>query len=73
MLEEVLKGEIKMSNNVLDDVMVLNEAAQYIGISEGSIRNAIRNNRLKDGIDYKRSGRIIIVLKSAVIREWGNK
>ena len=62
-----------MSNNVLDDVMVLNEAAQYIGISEGSIRNAIRNNRLKDGIDYKRSGRIIIVLKSAVIREWGNK
>ena len=60
-----------MSNNVLDDVMVLNEAAQYIGISEGSIRNAIRNNRLKDGIDYKRSGRIIIVLKSAVEREWG--
>lgn len=60
-----------MSDNVLDDVMVLNEAAQYIGISEGSIRNAIRNNRLKDGIDYKRSGRIIIVLKSAVEREWG--
>ena len=60
-----------MSNNVLDEVMVLNEAAQYIGISEGSIRNAIRNNRLKDGIDYKRSGRIIIVLKSSIEREWG--
>lgn len=60
-----------MSNNILDDVMVLNEAAQYIGISEGSIRNAIRNNRLKDGIDYKRSGRIIIVLKSSIEREWG--
>ena len=60
-------------NNILDEVMVLNEAAQYIGITEGSIRNAIRNNRLKDGIDYKRSGRIIIVLKSAVEREWGNK
>jgi hypothetical protein len=53
--------------------MTMQDAAQYIGISEGSIRNAIRNNRLKDGIDYKRSGRIIIVLKSAVIREWGNK
>ena len=62
-----------MSNNVLDEVMVLNEAAQYIGISEGSIRNAIRNGRLKDGIDYKRSGRIIIVLKSSIEREWGNK
>ena len=60
-------------NNILENVMTMQDAAQYIGISEGSIRNAIRNNRLKDGIDYKRSGRIIIVLKSAVEREWGNK
>jgi hypothetical protein len=58
-------------SNILDEVMTMQDAAQYIGITEGSIRNAIRNNRLKDGIDYKRSGRIIIVLKSAVIREWG--
>ena len=58
-------------SNILDEVMTMQESAQYIGISEGSIRNAIRNNRLKDGIDYKRSGRIIIVLKSAIIREWG--
>ena len=62
-----------MSDNVLDEVMTMQESAQYIGITEGAVRNAIRNNRLKDGIDYKRSGRIIIVLKSAVIREWGNK
>ena len=58
-------------SNILENVMTMQDAAQYIGISEGSIRNAIRNNRLKDGIDYKRSGRIIIVLKSAVEREWG--
>ena len=59
--------------NILENVMTMQDAAQYIGITEGSIRNAIRNNRLKEGIDYKRSGRIIIVLKSAVEREWGNK
>ena len=58
-------------SNILENVMTMQEAAQYIGITEGSIRNAIRNNRLKEGIDYKRSGRIIIVVKSAVIREWG--
>ena len=60
-------------NNILDEVMTMQESAQYIGITEGAVRNAIRNNRLKDGIDYKRSGRIIIVLKSAVEREWGKK
>ena len=60
-------------SNILEEVMTMQESAQYIGITEGAVRNAIRNNRLKEGIDYKRSGRIIIVLKSAVIREWGNK
>ena len=58
-------------SNILENVMTMQEAAQYIGITEGSIRNAIRNNRLKEGIDYKRSGRIIIVLKSSIEREWG--
>ena len=58
-------------NNILDEVMTMQESAQYIGITEGSIRSAIRNGRLKDGIDYKRSGRIIIVLKSSIEREWG--
>ena len=58
-------------NNILEEVMTMQESAQYIGITEGAVRNAIRNGRLKDGIDYKRSGRIIIVLKSAVEREWG--
>ena len=57
--------------NILENVMTMQDAAQYIGITEGSIRNAIRNNRLKEGIDYKRSGRIIIVLKSSIEREWG--
>ena len=58
-------------SNILDEVMTMQESAQYIGITDGAVRNAIRNNRLKEGIDYKRSGRIIIVLKSAIIREWG--
>ena len=58
-------------SNILDEVMTMQESAQYIGITEGAVRNAIPNNRLKEGIDYKPSGRIIIVLKSAVEREWG--
>ena len=60
-------------SNILDEVMTMQESAQYIGVTEGSIRAAIKSSRLKDGIDYKRSGRIIIVLKSSIEREWGNK
>ena len=58
-------------SNILDEVMTMQESAQYIGITEGAVRNAIRNNRLKEGIDYKRSGRIKIVIKSSIERERG--
>jgi hypothetical protein len=39
--------------------------------TEGCLRAAIKNNRLKEGRDYIKSGRIILVLKEAAIREWG--
>ena len=60
-----------MSNNPLTEVLVLSEAAALVNRTEGCLRAAIKNNRLNDGRDYIKSGRIIIVLKSAVEREWG--
>ena len=60
-----------MSNNPLTEVLVLSEAAALVGLTEAALRYYIRVGRFKEGVDYKRSGRIIIVLKSAVEREWG--
>ena len=56
--------------NPLEEVVCLSEAAALIGYSEGSLRNWIKINRIKVG-EYKKSGRITLVLKSAVIREAG--
>ena len=72
MLEEVLKGRDKMEKvNPLEEVLVLSEAAALVNRTEGCLRAAIKNNRLKEGRDYIKSGRIILVLKEAAIREWG--
>ena len=60
-----------MNNNPLTEVLVLSEAAALVNRTEGCLRAAIKNNRLKEGRDYIKSGRIILVLKEAAIREWG--
>ena len=60
-----------MSDNPLNEVYTMQEAANLMSITEGSIRAAIKSSRLIEGIDYKKSGRIVLVTKSAVEREWG--
>ena len=57
--------------NPLTEVMVLSEAAAFVGLSEGALRHYIKVGRLKEGQDYIKSGRITLVLKSAVMREAG--
>ena len=59
-----------MSYNPLEEVVCLSEAAALAGYTEGTLRNWIKINRLKAG-EYKKSGRITLVLKSAVMREVG--
>ena len=56
--------------NPLEEVVCLSEAAVLVGYTEGTLRNWIKINRIKVG-EYKKSGRITLVLKSAVFREVG--
>jgi hypothetical protein len=42
-----------------------------VGLTEASLRYYIRVGRFKEGVDFKKSGRITLVLKSAAIREAG--
>ena len=57
--------------NPLEEVLVLSEAAALVGLTEAALRYYIRVGRFKEGVDYKKSGRITLVLKSAAIREAG--
>lgn len=50
----------------LDTVYTLSEAAELLGVTEGTIRYYIRNGILKEGIDYRKSGRITLVTKEAI-------
>ena len=56
---------------MINEIMVLKEAAEMLGIVEGTIRAGIKNGKLKEGVEYRKAGKIVLVLRSAVEREWG--
>ena len=48
--------------NVLEEVYTLTEAAAKLGLTEGSIRYYIRKGILINDIDYRKSGRVTLIL-----------
>lgn len=61
-----------MSNNPLNEVYTMQEIAQLYNLSEGTLRYNIRTGKFQEDKDFRRSGRIILILKSAMEREYGN-
>ena len=57
--------------NILNEVYTMKEAATLYNIVEGTVRAAIKVGRLKEGVDFRKSGKITLVTKSAMEREWG--
>lgn len=57
---------------MIKEILTVNEAAQLWGISEGTIRYAIKTDRLTPGVDYRKAGRITLITKEAMIRLFGS-
>ena len=54
--------------NVLEEVYTLTEAAAKLGLTEGSIRYYIRKGILINDIDYRKSGRVTLILKESLYK-----
>ncbi len=57
-------------SNILNEVYTLSEAAIEYGIVEGTLRAAIKNERIKPE-EWRKAGRITLVTRAAVERLWG--
>lgn len=55
----------------INEIMTVNEAAEKWGISEGTIRYAIKLERLREGVDYRKAGRITLITKKAMNKIYG--
>lgn len=57
-------------NNVLADVLTSNEAAELYGVTEGTLRSAMKSGKLKFGTDYRKAGRITLITKEAMKKKY---
>ncbi|WP_252217361.1 helix-turn-helix domain-containing protein [Clostridium sp. VAP41] len=58
--------------NPLDEVMTFAEASEKWGLGESTLRSTIRTDRLVEGVDYKKSGKVWLITKEAMERVYGN-
>lgn len=57
--------------NPLDEVMAFSEASEIWGLGESTLRSAVKTDRLVDGVDYRKSGKVWIITKAAMLRTYG--
>ena len=56
----------------INNVMTVSEAAEIWGITEGAIRKAIKSGKFIPSIDYRKSGRITLICREAMMRVYGD-
>lgn len=60
----------KTINNMINDVMILSEAAELWGMTEGALRKAIAFNRFRSE-EFRKSGRITLITRNGMERVYG--
>jgi len=51
--------------------MTFPEAAERWGLGESTLRSMVRDNRLEENKDYRKSGRSWLITKAAMIKLYG--
>lgn len=60
-----------LKRSILCDVMTFAEASEKWALGESTLRSAIKTDRFKEGLDYKKSGKVWIITKDAMSRVYG--
>ena len=75
---KALKSIIKTDNdfdkkmNLIDEVMTFAEATVLWGLADSTLRKMVHDNRLVEGKDYRKSGKVWIITKAAMKKLYGD-
>ena len=62
-----------MSDNIFDDLLSFADAARLWNLHDSTLRKAVANGELIDGIDVKKFGKQWIITKQAMIEHFGEQ
>lgn len=55
----------------LNEWMAFGEATEKWGLGESTLRSTVKSNRLIESVDYKKSGKVWLITKGAMLRLYG--
>ena len=67
-----------MENKIIDKVLTFAEAEEEYGLAAGTLRKYLyqtkkEKQRIKEGIDYRKSAKTWLITKEAMQRNYGEK
>lgn len=57
---------------IINEVMTFAEATKLWGLSESTLRSSTRTKKLIEGVDFRKSGKVWLITREAMIRVYGN-
>ena len=57
----------------LNDILTFAEAAEIWGIDSSTLRHLATKDKLKEGTDYRKSGKVWLITKEAMERLYGKR
>jgi hypothetical protein len=60
------------NKSYLDLVLTFSEASQIWGLGDSTLRSMIGDGRLKEGLDYRKSGKVWLITDDAMRKLYGN-
>ena len=58
--------------NLINEVMTFAEATVLWGLADSTLRKMVTDNRLVEGKDYRKSGKVWIITKAAMKKLYGD-
>jgi hypothetical protein len=56
----------------INDILTTTEASELWGLDDSTLRRAVSSKKFVEGVDYRKSGKVWLITKSAMIRVYGN-
>lgn len=57
--------------SLINEVMAFGEATEKWGLADSTLRKMVTSNRLIEGVDYRKSGKVWLITKGAMIKIYG--
>lgn len=62
---------IKVYDNNINEIMTFAEATEKWGLADSTLRKLVKTDKIKENVDYRKSGKVWLITKSAMEKIYG--